>query len=382
MSTTVLILSNHFITLYAFRRELIAKLVADGYRVVLSMPADERNSFFSALGCEVIETAVARHGINPVADLRLILKYRAVMKVVEPDVVLSFTIKPNIYGSIASRMLGIQHISNITGTGEVFLSESLISKIIRALYRVSIRRDHKVFFQNSSDQAYFASHGLVGNNHELLPGSGVNLEEHPVVDLPPDDVVKFIFVGRVMKIKGIDEYLECARAVREKFRNTRFFVAGFIEDERYRGLIEQSQRAGCVDYIGFRDDLAEWIARCHCTVLPSHGGEGVPNALLESAATGRACIASDIAGARDVVDDGANGFLFQAHSSDDLTRSVIRFVELSFDEKRAMGLAGRRKVEGRFDRERVIDAYLREIRLLGSKPRLRRPMDPGLPNFL
>lgn len=361
MGKRILILSNHFITLFNFRRELIGRLVGEGNEVFISLPASERNRYFSDLGCRIIETPIMRRGINPIHDIGLIASYVRMMRRIRPDVVFSYTIKPNVYGCIASSLTGNRQISNVTGTGGTFLRRSLVGSIARTLYRVSLRRSYKVFFQNSGDRDYFVANGMVGDNWAMLPGSGVNLGEYEDRELPPGATVNFIYMGRIMEIKGIDQLLEAARTIREEFPDTRFYLAGWIEEERYRPVIEEHHAKGIIEYLGFQDGMKPWIERCHCTILPSHGGEGVPNALLESAAMGRACIASRIHGSREVVEDGVTGYLFEAGSAADLADRIRAYLRLEREERRRMGLAGRAKVAREFDRRIVVDAYMEEV---------------------
>lgn len=358
----VLFLSNHFITLYSFRKELISRLIQEGHDVYISTPADEQNKYFADLGCHIIETSMSRRGMNPAKDLGLITKYKKIMKEVQPDIIFSYTIKPNIYGCIASNSLHLKQVCNVTGTGATFLKESILSKVVRALYRASMKRAYKIFFQNTGDKDYFVTHGLVKDNWELLPGSGVDLEQHAFSDMPDDNTVNFIFIGRVMGVKGIDQYLECAKEIKTKYLNTCFYIAGFNEEEKYQKLVEEYHNTGYVNYIGFQKNINEWIKKCHCTILPSLGGEGVPNVLLESAATGRACIASTINGSTDAVEDGVTGYLFETGNSQSLIEKVETFIALPRVEKLQMGVAGRNKAEKEFDRQIVVDAYLEELR--------------------
>lgn len=358
----VLFLANHYLTLYSFRRELIERLVREGCEVVLSIPADPENEYFRRLGCRVVETPVARRSLNPLRDVRLTLDYIGLLRREKPDIVFSYTIKPNAYGSIASRLTGCRQICNITGTGETLRHSAFVRGVVHALYKVSIRHCEKVFFQNTSDRAYFIQHGLVREERTaMLPGSGVNLANFPLSPMLQDGETRFIYIGRVMGLKGIDQYIQAARAVRSERPDARFYIAGFAEDGRYKQLVERSHREGVIEYLGFRKDVADWIRRCHCTVLPSHGGEGVPNVLLESAATGRACIASRIPGSMDVVDEGKTGYLFTAGNADELAGCIRRFLALSPLERENMGLAGREKVERCFNREIVIQAYMDEL---------------------
>lgn len=279
---------------------------------------------------------------------------------INPDIIFSFTIKPNIYGTLVTNGK-YKQICNITGTGGTFLEDNLVAKICKVLYRISIRKCYKVFFQNIGDRDFFVENRLVKNNYEMLPGSGCNLDEHPFCLRPEDDTIRFIFIGRVMKLKGIDEYLEAAKIIREKYNNTEFIIAGWNEEKEYKKIVSEFQEKGYVNYIGFRSDIADWIVKCDCTVLPSHGGEGVPNVLLESAATGRACIGSRINGTKDVIEDGITGYLFNTGNTHDLTLQMEKFINLSFEEKAAMGRAGRDKIEREFDRKIVINKYMEEI---------------------
>lgn len=357
----ILFLSNHFITLYSFRKELIKRLCDDGNEVYLSLPYSDDNQIFEKMGCKIIITDIDRRGINPKNDMKLIKQYKTIISQVDPDVIFSYTVKPNIYGTLVSNRLHYRQICNITGTGATFLKKNIISAIVMILYRLSVKKCYKVFFQNYGDKDYFVKHGMIKDNWKMLPGSGCNLEEHNYSEMPSDEITKFIFIGRVMKLKGIEEYLECAKRIKQKYANTEFLIAGWNEEEKYKAIVEDYQKKGYVNYIGFRKDISDWIKKCHCTVLTSHGGEGVPNVLLESSAIGRACIGSDTNGTNDVIEDGKTGYLFHAGNTDDLCRKVEKFLKLSLEEKSAMGIAGRKRIEDKFDRNIVINAYLNEV---------------------
>lgn len=362
----ILFLANHFITLYSFRKELINELVKQGHEVYLSLPESEENKYFSDLGCKIVPTKIDRRGINPFKDIRLIYSYIKILKEIKPDVIFSYTIKPNIYGCIASNLTKCRQVCNITGTGATFLKQSFISTLCRFLYRISVKRCYKVFFQNTGDMDYFVKNKMVKDNYDLLPGSGCNLEEHEYAPMPDTEDVKFIFIGRVMKLKGIDEYLKCAEMINKKYSNAVFYIAGWNEEDEYKKIVAEYQDKGYVDYIGFRKDIPDWIKQCHCTILPSHGGEGIPNVLLESAATGRICIASKINGSTDVVDDGVTGYLFETKNAEDLATCVEKVINMSTSQREQMGLAGRHKAEKEFDREIVIEKYLEEIKYLNK----------------
>lgn len=359
----VLFLANHFSTLYQFRKELIGILVSRGDDVYLSLPYSEDITYFTNLGCHFIDTKVDRRGFNPIADLKLISAYKQIIKEVTPDVIFSFTIKPNIYGALGNRGTGIHQICNITGTGATFLKPGLLSSICKFLYKISIPKAYKTFFQNRRDRDFFIANKMVGKDYEVLPGSGCNLETHPYLPLPEGEDINFIFIGRVMKLKGIDEYLECAKVVKEKKPHANFMIAGWNEQEEYMKKVEEAENAGYVKYLGYRKDIDKIIEQCHCTVLCSHGGEGMPNVILESAAMGRICITTNTNGAEDAVDDGVTGYIYPKGEADALIEKVIKVIGLSNEEKAKMGKAGREKMERVFDRNIVINKYLKEIEL-------------------
>ena len=356
----ILFLSNHFITLFSFRKELIKRLCERGHEVYISSPEDEQFAYFEEMGCKIIPTAMSRRGKNPIEDMKLVADYKRIMREVKPDIIFSYTIKPNIYGCMASNALGYKQVCNVTGTGTTFMQETMLSKLSRLLYKMSMKKAYKVYFQNTGDRDYFIRHKMIEDNWEMLPGSGVNLEQHKLCPMPASDELRFIYIGRLMGMKGVEQYLEAARVIREKYPNTKFYAAGFVEEEKYKPMVESFHEQGIIEYLGFRKDIDQWIEHCHCTVLPSLGGEGVPNVLLESAATGRVCISSDIHGSREVVDDNVSGWLFTPGSTEELIEKIERFIALDDGERRQMGLRGRSKMEREFDREIVIGKYIKE----------------------
>lgn len=361
MGKRVLILSNHFITLYNFRKELIQRLIEGKHEVFISMPKSEDNKYFENLGCKIIETKVDRRGINPIKDFKLILDYIKIMKRIKPDIIFSYTIKPNIYGSIASNLTNYKQVCNITGTGATFLKKSLVSEVAKILYKISVKHSYKVFFQNSGDKDYFVENKMIKDNFEVIPGSGVNLEQYEFCELPEGDEVNFIFIGRVMEVKGIDEYLECAKVIKGKYSNANFYVAGFVEEEKYKAIIDEYNEKGIIKYIGFQKNIKEWIKKMHCTVLPSHGGEGVPNVLLESAAMGRICIASNISGSNEVIEDKKTGYLFNVKDYNGLIECMKCILDNDNIKNKKMAMLANKKIKNEFDRNLIINIYLNEI---------------------
>lgn len=357
----ILILANHFITLFSFRKELIKKLIEDGNEVYLSMPESEDNKYFTDMGCIIIPTEVDRRGMNPLKDYKLLQQYKKIMKDLKPDIIFSYTKKPNIYGAMASNKLGYRQVCNITGLGSLFDEKQFATKVCNFLYARSVKNSYKVFFQNNGDKDFFIRNKMIRDNYEVIPGSGCNVEQYEFKLLLEGEDVNFIFIGRVMKLKGIDEFLEAAKKIRAEYKNTHFYIAGWNEEEEYKRIVKEYEDAGAVEYIGFQKNISEWIEKCHCTILPSHGGEGVPNVLLESAAMGRVCIGSRIAGTEDVIDEGVNGYLFETGSADSLAEMIRKFLKLGPEERQKMGRAGREKIEREFNRQIVMDKYLEEV---------------------
>ena len=360
----ILFLVNHATTLCNFRTELVDALRSDGHEIIISCPADPRLESFRQKGCDLRDISLSRHGTNPFRELRLIAAYKRLLKDVRPDAVLSFTIKPNIYGAIACRRYGIPILPNITGLGGALENGGIIRTVTLSLYRYAFRKTHTVFFQNTENLRFFQEHRILCGRHVLLPGSGVNLTRFTPLPSPSEDTVRFLFVGRMTAAKGIREYLEAAKRLQSTHPHTEFHMCGSCEDG-YRPLLEQAVRDGVIHYHGEVSDVRPLLRDVHCVVLPSYH-EGMANALLEAAASARPVIASDIPGCRETFDHGITGLSCQSRSAASLGETLEAFVSLPHEVKAAMGVAGRRKMESTFDRNLVIDAYRAELRALST----------------
>lgn len=359
----VLILVNHDVVIYNFRLELVERLLNEGYEVYISSPYGERIDDLISLGCKYIEANIDRHGLNICQEFKLLRYYKRIIKQINPSVIVTYTIKPNIYGAIAGRALGIPVIANITGLGTAVENGGLMQKISIALYKYAFKDIARVFFQNSENQQFFINHNIALGKHELIPGSGVNLERFSLIDYPEDSTVDFVFISRIMKEKGIDQYLDAAKHIRGKYPNTRFHILGFSEED-YEKEIKSLQEQDIITYHGMQRDVRKFLKNFHCTIHPSFH-EGMSNVLLESAASGRPIITTNISGCKEIVDENVSGYLVEPANSEDLIEKIEKFLTLSYDEKKEMGLAGRRKVEREFDREIVVEAYMNEINHLG-----------------
>mgnify|MGYP003466073078 CR=1 FL=1 len=357
----ILFLVNHDVVIYNFRLELVERLLADGHEVVISSPYGERIEDLKALGCEYHEIEMSRHGMNPLKELKLISTYKKLLEMVKPDMVFAYTIKPNIYGAIACRSKNIPCVANITGLGTAVENGGIVQKITILLYKYAFTQIQRVFFQNTENMQFFIDHKIAVGKHKLLPGSGVNLERFSPLEYPMGERVEFAFISRIMKEKGVDQYLEAAEKIKTKYPNTVFHVCGFCEqayEERLRELTER----GIIIYHGMVRDVKDFLKGVHCTVHPTYYPEGVSNVLLESSACARPIITTDRSGCREVIDDGVNGFVVRQRDSQDLIEKIEKFLSLSWEQRKEMGLAGRAKVEREFDRQIVVNKYLKEIK--------------------
>ena len=361
----ILFLVNHATTLCHFRTELVDALLTDGHEIVISSPYDLRLEPFREKGCELRDISLSRHGTDPIRELQLIAAYKRLLKSVRPDAVLSFTIKPNIYGAIACRKYGIPILPNITGLGGALENGGLIRAVTLFLYRYAFRKTHTVFFQNTENLRIFQKHRILRGRYVLLPGSGVNLTRFTPLPYPPQDTVKFLFVGRITAAKGIREYLSAAKFLQDAHTHVEFHICGACEDG-YRPLLDQAVQDGLIHYHGEVSDVRTLLQTVHCVVLPSYH-EGMANALLEAAASARPVIASDIPGCRETFDDGITGFACQPRSATSLTEAIEYFIALPHEAKAAMGIAGCHKAAASFDRCLVVEAYRAELNALPAK---------------
>lgn len=360
MKKKVLILVNHEITIFNFRKELIERLIEEGYDVYLSFPRGERIPYFEKLGCHYIETNVDRHGINPLTDFKLIINYVKIIRNINPDVILTYTIKPNIYGGLVARLLNKKHIANITGIGTSLQEDNIVKKIIVFLYKVSLKNTNMLYFQNSENKNIFLENKIKSKNEKVLPGSGVNIEEFSYKPMKVKNEINFIFIGRVMRDKGIEEYLYAASQLKQQQQQCNFHIIGFFEDENYKKIIHEYQEKGIVNYHGFQNNVKTYIENCDCIVNPSYH-EGMSNVLLEGGAIGRPLIASNISGCREIIEDSVNGFLFEPKNKYDLLEKMEKFSVLSEKKKLDMSLKSREKIKKEFNRDIVVNDYMENI---------------------
>jgi len=356
----VLILANFGLGLYKFRRELLEELVKEN-EVYFCIPDDEFVKPIEEIGCNFVNNPLLdRHGTNPIKELKLIRFYKQVIRNINPDIVFTYTIKPNAYGGMACASLGVPYVVNVTGLGTAIENGGLMQKISLTLYKMGLRKAQKVFFQNVENRNFMIAHGAVNGAYDLLPGSGVNLDQYKRCPYPEGDTVDFVFIARVMKEKGIDQYLDAAKAIRKRHPETRFHICGFCEQD-YEEELKHLNDNGTIIYHGLVKDMIPIYQMSSCTVHPTYYPEGLSNVLLESAATGRPIITTNRSGCREVIEDGINGYIVKQQNSQDLIEKIEKFLSLSIEERKGMGLAGRAKVEREFDRQIVIQKYMNEV---------------------
>lgn len=357
----VLFLVNHELVIYNFRKELVTELLNNGYEVYISSPGGEKIDKLIHLGAMHIETNIDRHGINIFQDLRLIRHYSKIIKKLQPLVVLTYTIKPNVYGGFAAKKNKIPYIANITGLGTGLENRSILKLLIIILYRLSFSNINTVFFQNSTNLEFFKKNKISENNNVLLPGSGVNLDDFSYQTYPNSQIIHFAFISRIMKEKGIDLYLYAAKEIKRKHKNTVFHVCGFCEQE-YEDILKSLSDKGIIIYHGMIDNVKQMLTSIHCLIHPTFYPEGMSNILLETAAIGRPIITTNRPGTKEIVNDSITGFLLEELSGDSLVKKIEMFLRLKNEEKIELGVQGNKKVTNEFNRKIVIDNYIGKIK--------------------
>lgn len=356
----ILVLANHDLGLYKFRKELLNELVKEN-EVFISLPNGEFVPQLKEIGCKFIDTTISRRGTNPLTDLKLLMRYKQIIKQVKPDIVLTYTIKPNVYGGMACRLAKVPYIVNVTGLGTALENDGILQKITLFLYKIALKNAKCIFMQNKANEEFFMNKKVINGNSKLIPGSGVNIKEYSLLDYPADDTINFLFIARIMKEKGIDQYLDAAKYIRKKYPQTVFHVVGFCEQD-YENKLKNMQDEDIIQYHGMQSDVRKFHEISHCTIHPTYYPEGMSNVLLESAACGRPIITTNRSGCKEIAEDHVNGYIVEQENTEDLIEKIEEFLALDYFGKKQMGILGRNKIEKEFDRNIVIDAYFNIIK--------------------
>lgn len=357
--------TSHYVWL--FRSNLIKALLKMGYKVTVLAPKDEHTEKIIGLGANHIDVPMKMNK-NPITDFFLFLRLRKLLNKLNPDVYLGYTIKPNVYGSLAAANLGIPVINNIAGLGATFIGQGLTTKLVKILYRLGLSQSAMVFFQNPDDKKMFLDEGIVQHDrYDLLPGSGVDLKrfEFPIVnDEATGGKFRFLLIGRMLWDKGVGEFVEAARKLKKQHPQAEFCLLGGVDIDNpsaiSRADVNKWVEEGVVTYLGYSDDVISEIKKSQCVVLPSYR-EGLPRTMLEASALGRPLITTDTVGCRETVDHGVNGYLCKLKDAGDLANKMRAMIELSEEERLTMGRAGRKKVEREYDETIVINKYLKIV---------------------
>jgi glycosyltransferase involved in cell wall biosynthesis len=363
----VALVCNTAWAIYTYRRGLLRALTQAGARVTVIAPRDRTFEPLAAMGCDCVELPVASKGTNPLHDLRTLLALYRHYRALRPDVVFHYTIKPNIYGSIAAWLARTPSVAVTTGLGYVFIQKSRAAQIAKHLYRFAFRFPREVWFLNRDDEAAFNEQSLLAHPERarLLHGEGVDLEDFPFTPLPARETFAFVLIGRLLWDKGVGEYVEAARTLRARYPHARFQLLGPVGVDNpsaiSRDEVAAWEREGVIEYLGETTDVRPYIADADCVVLPSYR-EGVPRTLMEASAMGRPIVATDVPGCREVVADGVNGLLCEARDATSLAASLARMLDLGNAERAAMAGRGRKKIEKEFDERVVVQRYRELIR--------------------
>lgn len=373
MVKKVMIALNTTWNLVNFRAGLMTAMMDLGYEVLAIAPPDAYIDQLKSLGCEYIPIEMDNQGTNIWKDLKLCVDFFKVLKKHRPDVLLTYTIKPNVYFSLVAHLFNIPVINTVTGLGTAYLQENALVHVVNTLYRLAFSRSHKVFFQNATDLHLFLSKKLVAQQLAVrIPGSGVNLTKFQVQSQPrmPSHVFQFLFVGRVIADKGIYEFYQAVKILKEKSYSFRACILGFLSVENAGAVtfeqMNQWVEEGVFEYYGSTDDIRPFVQEADCIVLPSYR-EGLSKALLEACAMAKPIITTDAVGCRDLVDHGVNGYLCEIKNSVDLALQMEKILSKKLDDLSEMGLQGRKKIEKEYDEQKVINTYLQELKVLENR---------------
>ncbi|MBB3258030.1 glycosyltransferase involved in cell wall biosynthesis [Paraburkholderia bannensis] len=348
--------------IYTYRRGLLRALTQSGARVSIIAPRDRTFEPLAQMGCECIDLPVASKGTNPLHDLRTLRALYQHYRALKPDVVFHYTIKPNIYGSVAAWLARVPSLAVTTGLGYVFIQKSRAAQVAKLLYRFAFRFPREVWFLNRDDETAFREGNLLAHPERarLLHGEGVDLEDFAFESLPERNEFSFVLIGRLLWDKGVGEYVEAARQLRARYPNARFKLLGPVGVDNPSAITREEvaawEREGVIEYLGETADVRPYISDADCVVLPSYR-EGVPRTLMEASAMGRPIVATDVPGCREVVADGENGLLCQAHEAASLAAALSKMLDMPPSERAAMATRGRKKIEKEFDERVVVQRY-------------------------
>lgn len=361
MKKKILILANNSGGLYRFRKELISSLISMNYEVIASTPFDNNVEDLKKIGIKLVEIDINRRGMNPIKDSKLILDYYKLIKKEKPSLIITYTIKPNLYGTLVAGFLNIPYAINITGLGTAFQKDDWVRKMVVQWYKIVCKKVKVIFFENEGNKNTFLDFNIVKENKTcVLNGAGVNLKDFYFSDYPTsDEKIHFLFIGRIMKEKGVDELFWAIEKIYEENKNVVLDILGGYEDN-YQSVIENLVEKGIVNYYSVQSDVRPFIENSHCFVLPSYH-EGMANTLLENGAMGRPLITSNIFGCKEAINNNKNGYLVKVKNKEDLYEKMKMFINLDYINKKEMGINSRKHIELNFDKEKVVSKTIKKL---------------------
>lgn len=363
----VAIVANTTWYLYNFRLKMMKKMRSLGYEVIVVAPADTYVEKFNDEGFECYDIALNAQSKNPLKDIRLLFAYYQIYRKLKSDIILQYTIKPNVYGTLAARLLKVPTINNIAGLGSLFVENSIFTEVAKLLYKVSQKYATAVFFQNFDDMSLFLDANLVSSKKaERIPGSGVDIERFsPAKEIIKNEKLIFLLVARMLWEKGVGDLVQASRILRKKGYEFTINLVGFLDVENPKAIsklqMDEWVENGDVCFLGSSDNVKDEITKVDCCILPSYYREGVPRTLLEAASMSKPIITTHSVGCREVVDDGVNGFKCEIRNPDDLAEKMEKMLNLSSNERVQMGRNGREKIIHEFDEKIVIQKYLDKV---------------------
>jgi len=367
MKKNIAILESNILGTNTIRRKLTGFLMEKGYNVtVLATGSDAEINLARSRGFNVIDLKASNQDISGIWQYMRNIK--KALKNSKADVCLTFTIRSAIWGNIVTRQLKIPTITSITGIGPLFDSNHFTYKAARLFYKFVLRKTQKVFFQNKTDMNLFLIKKFVPpSKAKTIPGSGIDYEYYkPVHPVKENKKIIFLFISRLIKDKGILEFLEAARILKDQLPEAEFHVMGPLWTQNLKRIIVTQQELdfwveqGLINYLGYADDVRPFIASADCIVLPSYR-EGLSNVLLEAGSMEKPCITCDVPGCNDIVIDNVTGFLCEVKNAEDLAKKMERMYALTNKERQQMGAAARAEIIKKFDKKIVLDAYIQAI---------------------
>ena len=366
----IAVITNNDDDIYCFRKELIDELIKQDYDVLISCPYGPKFELMKDIKYFYDDPSIDRRGMNFIADFKLLLHYRKMLKKFKPDVVLTYTAKPNVYASLAAKSLKIPYINNVTGLGSVLNKSKYIQKFILFLFGLAYKNANCIMFQNEANMNMIKQLGLIRGDYKLIPGSGVNTSRFILQDYPnggngiDGENVIFNYIGRILHDKGVDDYLDAAKVIKNKYPKTEFNLIGFVEptESHYIEELKNLEKQGIIKYRGSQQDVRPFIKRAHAIIHPSTYGEGMSNVLLENASSGRVIITTDNGGCKETVLNNKSGFIYKGGNVNELIKKIDLFLKMDNEERKSMGIIGRKYINDNFSRKMVTKAYLEKIK--------------------